>query len=127
MKNLYRLLHEITSKGNNDCYCINCLHSVRTESTLKPHENVWKNHNYCNIQMHEACKKILYLSLVKFTQNHNSTRIPFFADTESLLKKCLHVITIQINCFHKKNKKDYVHTVHLIRKTNTISAETSTL
>ena len=41
------LLRGVTSKSNGDYYCINCLHSFRTENTLKTHENVCKNYDYC--------------------------------------------------------------------------------
>ena len=49
VKNIYRLLYGVTQKNNEEHYSINCLHSFRTESKLKSHENVSKNHNYCHV------------------------------------------------------------------------------
>ena len=84
VKSLPRLLHGITSNHNDAHYCMNCLHSFRTNCKLKSHQNVYKNNDYCNIKMPEGWKKIL-----KFTQNHKSLKIPFviYADTEFLLEK----------------------------------------
>ena len=45
------LLHGITSKHKGDFYCLNCLHSLRTENKLKSHEKVCKNKNFCGIAM----------------------------------------------------------------------------
>ena len=49
VKNIYRLLYGVTQKNNEERYSINCLHSFRTESKLKSHENVSKNHKYCHV------------------------------------------------------------------------------
>ena len=46
VKRLSGLLNEITSKHNGDFYCLNCLHSYRTENKLKRHEKVCKNYDY---------------------------------------------------------------------------------
>ena len=46
-KDISRSLLEITSKHNDDHYFMNSLHSFRTESKLKSHENMCKNHAYC--------------------------------------------------------------------------------
>ena len=40
VKKLSALLHRITSKNKGDFYCLNYLHSFRTENKLKSHENV---------------------------------------------------------------------------------------
>ena len=42
-KELSALLRGITSKHVGHNYCLNCLHSYRTENKLKEHENV------CNV------------------------------------------------------------------------------
>ena len=71
---------------------MNCLHhTFRIENIFKSHENVCKNHDYCNIKMPEALNKMF-----KFNQEHKSMKIPFvaYADTESLFEKIPHVITI---------------------------------
>ena len=46
-KKLPVLFIGIISKYYGDFYCINCLHSLRSEAKLKFHENVCKNHEYC--------------------------------------------------------------------------------
>ena len=48
-KKLSTLLHGITSKHEGDFYCLNCLHSFRTENKLKSHEKVSKNKYYYGI------------------------------------------------------------------------------
>ena len=42
-KELPTLLRGITSKHHGDFYCLNCLHSFRTENKFKFHENLCKN------------------------------------------------------------------------------------
>ena len=32
-------------------YCLNCLHSCRTENQLKKHYDVCNNHDYCYVEM----------------------------------------------------------------------------
>ena len=32
-------------------YCLNCLHSYRTENQLKKHYDVCNNHDYCYVEM----------------------------------------------------------------------------
>ena len=49
VKNIYRLLYGVTQKNNEERYSINFLHSFRTESKLKSHENVSNNHKYCHV------------------------------------------------------------------------------
>ena len=46
-KKLFTLLKGITSKRHIDFYCLNCLHSFRTED--KSHEKVCKNNDFCSI------------------------------------------------------------------------------
>lgn len=69
MRNISRLLYEVTSKLNDDCYCMYCLHLFKTESKLKSSENICKNHNYCKVNMPELCRKIL-----KFNYKQKSTQ-----------------------------------------------------
>ena len=45
------LLRGITSKHHGDFYCLNCLHSFRTETKLKSHEKVCKNKDFYRIVM----------------------------------------------------------------------------
>ena len=72
LKSLSTLLHEITSKHNDDNYCMNSLHSFWTESTLKSLENVYKNYDYCNVKITEAHNIIL-----KVNQDQESMKTPF--------------------------------------------------
>ena len=58
VKNISTLLHGLMSKHNYDRYCVNCLHTFRTESKTKSHE-VCKNHHNCHVKMSEARTKIL--------------------------------------------------------------------
>ena len=51
VKNLSILLRGITSKHHDDFYCLNCLHSFRTENKLKSHEKACKNKDFCGIVM----------------------------------------------------------------------------
>ena len=51
IKELSALLHRITSKNKGDSYCLNCLHSFRTENKLKSHEKVTKSRCFCGIVM----------------------------------------------------------------------------
>ena len=48
---LHVLLRGIISKNNDDFYCLNCLHSFRTENKLKYPEKVFKNKYLCGIVM----------------------------------------------------------------------------
>ena len=43
LKTLSTLLGGITSKHHGDFYCLNCLHSFRTENKLKSYEKLCKN------------------------------------------------------------------------------------
>ena len=60
-----------TSKDNGDFYCLNCLHSYRAENKLKKHKNVFKNHDYCYIEM---LKKE---SILKYNHGEKSMKVPF--------------------------------------------------
>ena len=46
-----KLLRIITSNHHGDFYCLNCLHSFRTENKLTFLENVCKNKDSCGIAM----------------------------------------------------------------------------
>ena len=47
--NISELLHGIKSKHNDDRYRINCLHSYKTKSKLISHDDVCKDHGYCDV------------------------------------------------------------------------------
>ena len=57
VKNFSRLLRGITSNHDGDFYCLNWLHSCRTESNLKRHEKECKNYDYCCLEMPKEDKK----------------------------------------------------------------------
>ena len=84
MKKTSALLHGITLKHKGDFYCLNCLHSFRTENKLKSHEKVRKNKHFCGIVMPLEKSKIL-----EFNQYMKSDKMPhiIFADIESLFRK----------------------------------------
>ena len=74
----------ITSKHHGDFYCLNCLHSFRTENKLKSHEKVCKNKDFCGIVMPSEKDNIL-----AFNQDMKSDKMPYiiYTDNESLTKK----------------------------------------
>ena len=63
---------------------MNCLHSIRAENKVKPHEKVCTNKDFCGIVMpSEKCE------ILEFNQYMRSDKMPFifYADIESLIKK----------------------------------------
>ena len=62
VKKLSALFRGITSKHNEDFYCLNCFHSLRTENNLKKHYNTCKNYDYCHVEMPKEDNKILKCS-----------------------------------------------------------------
>ena len=84
IKNLSELLRGITSNHVGDFYCLNYFHSFCTESKLKKHDNVCKNHDYCYIEMPKEDNKIL-----EYNHGEKSikTLLIIYADMESLLEK----------------------------------------
>ena len=84
MKNLPALLYGITSKHKGDFYCLNCLHSFKTENKLKSDEKVCKNKGFCGILMSSEKDNIL-----QFNKCMKSHKMPFniYADIKSLIKK----------------------------------------
>ena len=76
---------KITSTNTtNDYYCLNCFQSFRTEDTLKKHELVCEDHDYCELVMPEDKHKIL-----KHATGSKSLKIPhtIYLDIECQLKK----------------------------------------
>ena len=59
LKRLSTLLRGITSKHHSDFYCLNCLHSFKTESKLKFHEKVFKSKDLFGIVIPSKKDKIL--------------------------------------------------------------------
>ena len=50
-KSLPKLFRGITSNHDGDFYCLNCLHSFRTDNALKKHERLCDNNDYCHVEM----------------------------------------------------------------------------
>ena len=84
IKNLSRLLREITSNHDGDFYCLNCFHSYRTKSNLEAHEKICENRDYCHVEMPTKDNNAL-----KYNQGGKSIKLPFvvYADLECCLKK----------------------------------------
>ena len=84
IKNQSRLFRGITSNHNGDFYCLNCLHSYRTDNALKRHERLCNNHDYCEVKMPTEGTNIL-----KYRSEGKSLHIPhiIYADLEVLFRK----------------------------------------
>ena len=82
-KKLSVLFRGITSTHNGNFYCINCLDTFRTKNKLKKHENVCKNHYYCNIEIKKDNKILEY----NYVEKTITVRFLIYADIESLLER----------------------------------------
>ena len=82
VKKLSTLLRRITSKHHGDFYCLNCLHSCRTENKLKSHKKRCRNKDFCWIVIPSEEENIL-----QFNQYMKSDKRPYiiYADMESLI------------------------------------------
>ena len=83
LKKLSALLHGTTSKHKGDFYCLNCLHSSKTESKLKSHGKVCKYKDFYGIVMPSQKDNIL-----QFSQYVKPDKMPciIYADLESLVR-----------------------------------------
>ena len=84
IRSLSRLFRGITANNNGDFYCLGCLHSFRTDNTLKRHERLCDNNDYCHVEMPTKDNKTL-----KYYHGEKSLKAPFtiYADLECLLIK----------------------------------------
>ena len=82
VKRLSALFRGITSKHDEDFYCLNCFQSYTTENKLKKHKKVCENHSYGYVVMPEEYNKTL-----KYSEGEKSVRIPFiiYAGLDCLL------------------------------------------
>ena len=72
VKSISGLLTGITSKHNEDLYCLNCFHSYTTEKKqLKRHERICKDHDFCYVKMPNEDNKIS-----KYNPGEKSLRVP---------------------------------------------------
>ena len=79
-----RLLRGIAGNHDGDFFCLNCLHSFRTDNALKRHERFCDNNDYCHVQMPTKNNKAL-----KYNHVEKSLKVPFtiYAGLECLLIK----------------------------------------
>ena len=84
IKSLSALLKEITSKHDEDFYCLNCFRAYTIKDKLKEHKNVCESHDYCYVKMPKENNKIL-----KHNHGEKSMKAPFviYADLECLFEK----------------------------------------
>ena len=71
-KKIICIITQNNLKNKNDFYCLNCLHSFRTENKLKSHEKVCKNKDFCGIVMPSEKDNIL-----EFNQYMKSDKMPY--------------------------------------------------
>ena len=78
------LFRGITSNHKEDFYCLNCFHSYTTKYKLKNHYNVYKNHDYCFVEIPKEDNEIL-----KHYHGVKPMKCPFiiYADLEWLFAK----------------------------------------
>ena len=81
IKSISRLFRGFTSNNNGDHYCLNCLHSYRTENALKNHERLCNNHDYCETLMPTEGKNI-----VKYNSGEKALKVAniIYFDLETL-------------------------------------------
>ena len=81
VKSISRLFRGIASNHDGDFYCLNCMHSFRTDNALKKHDRLCDNHDYCNIVMPSKDKNIL-----KYNSGEKSLNVAnlIYFDLESL-------------------------------------------
>ena len=126
IKSLSRLFRGVTSNHVGDFYCLNCLHSFRTDNSLKKYERLCDSNDYCSAEMPTKFNKTL-----RYNYGEKSLRTPFviYANLECLLLK-------QESCQNNLNESyterkavhepcDYaLNLVHLIQnKTSTVFIE----
>ena len=84
IRSLSRLFKGVTGNNHGDYYCLNCLHSFRTDNALKRHERISDDHDYCHVDMPTKDNKTL-----KYNHGEKSLKAPFtiYANLECLLIK----------------------------------------
>lgn len=71
VKSLSRLCRGVTLSNHGDFFCLNCLHSFRTENRLKEHEILCEDHSYCRPILPSEGKDIL-----QYISGEKSLKIP---------------------------------------------------
>ena len=84
IRSLPRLFRAITANHHGDFYCLNCVQSFRTDNTLKRHERLCDNNDYCHVEIPTKNNNAL-----KYNHGQKSLKVPFtiYADLECLLIK----------------------------------------
>ena len=84
IKNISALLKGLSSKHNDDFYCLNCFNSYRTKRKLEDHEKLCGNNDFSAIKMPEEKNKFIISS----TPGKNTLKNPFiiYTDFETILK-----------------------------------------
>ena len=84
IRGLSRLFRGINANNNGDFYCLDWLHSFRTDNALKRHGRLCGNNDYCHVEMPTKDNKTL-----KYNHGEKSLKAPFtiYADLECLLIK----------------------------------------
>ena len=84
IRSLSRLFRGITANHHGEFYCLNCLHTFRTDNALKGHERLCDNNDYCHVEMPTQGNKTL-----KYNHGEKLLKVPFtiYADLECLLIK----------------------------------------
>ena len=79
----YLAIKKYLHNYDDDFYCLNYLHSFRTENKLKFHGKVYKNKDFCEIIMLSEWNNIL-----EFSQYTKSDKVPYIicVDIASLIK-----------------------------------------
>ena len=54
----------VINKINSHSYCLNCVHSFRTNSKLESHKKVCENKDFCNIMMSSVGIKIFHAKVL---------------------------------------------------------------
>ena len=84
IRSLPRLFRAITANHHGDFYCLNCVQSFKTDNTLKRHERLCDNNDYCHVEISTKNNNAL-----KYNHGQKSLKVPFtiYADLECLLIK----------------------------------------
>ena len=62
-KSISKLFRGISSKHDGEFYCLGCLHSFRSDETLKKHKKLCNNHDYCQVVIPDDDKKNIKASI----------------------------------------------------------------
>ena len=94
VKRLPALLKGITTKHSGYFYCLNCFYSFRTKNVFKKHENVYKNHYDCHVEIPNKDNNIL-----KYNYGEKAMKVPFlFMLLRRLCSKKLVLVILILMC-----------------------------